>query len=56
MRIKSVQQQYFDFSFESTLKVVSEYREKHNLISQLLDENPQLVACSPKFDPSLVRG
>jgi len=44
MRIKSVQQQYFDFSFESTLKVVSEYREKYNLISQLLDKNPQLVS------------
>ena len=44
MRIKSVQQQYFDFSFESTLKVVSEYREKYNVLSQLLDENPQLVS------------
>jgi len=44
MRVKSIQQQYFDFSFESTLKVVNEYREKYNLISQLLDENPQLVS------------
>jgi hypothetical protein len=44
MRIKSIEQQYFDFSFESTLKVVNEYREKYNLISQLLDENPQLVS------------
>jgi len=44
MRVKSIQQQYFDFSFESTLKVVNEYREKYNLISQLLDGNPQLVS------------
>jgi len=44
MRIKSIKQQYFDFSFESTLKVVNEYREKYNLLSQLLDENPQLVS------------
>jgi IS5 family transposase len=29
---------------ESTIKVVNEYREKYNLISQLLDENPQLVS------------
>jgi len=44
MRIKSIEQQYFDFSLESTIKVVSEYREKYNLISQLLDKNPQLVS------------
>jgi IS5 family transposase len=44
MRIKSIEQQYFDFSFESTIKVVNEYREKYNLISQLLDKNPQLVS------------
>jgi transposase, IS5 family len=43
MRIKSIQQQYFDFSFESTLKVVNEYREKYKSLSQLLDKNPQLV-------------
>jgi len=44
MRLKSIEQQYFDFSFESTIKVVNEYREKYNLISRLLDENPQLVS------------
>jgi IS5 family transposase len=44
MRIKSIQQQYFDFSFESTLKIVNEYREKYNLLSQRLNENPQLVS------------
>jgi IS5 family transposase len=44
MRLKSIEQQYFNFSFESTIKVVNEYREKYNLLSQLLDENPQLVS------------
>ncbi len=44
MRLKSIEQQYFDFSFESTLKVVNEYRKKYNLLSQLLDENSQLVS------------
>jgi len=44
MRIKSAKQQYFDFSYESRLKVVNEYREKYKLLSQLLDENPQLVS------------
>lgn len=44
MRLKSIEQQYFDFSFESTLKVVNEYRKKYDLLSQLLDENPQLIS------------
>jgi hypothetical protein len=44
MRLKPTQQQYFDFSTESTLKVVNEYREKYNTISNLLGENPQLVS------------
>ncbi len=44
MRTKSTKQQYFDFSRKSSLKVVNEYREKYKLISQLLDDNPQLVS------------
>ena len=44
MRTKSTKQQYFDFSGKSRLKVVNEYREKYGLISQLLDDNPQLVS------------
>jgi IS5 family transposase len=44
MRIKSTKQQYLDFSGKSRLKVVNEYREKYGLISQLLDDNPQLVS------------
>jgi len=44
MRTKSTKQQYFDFSSKSRLKVVNEYREKYGLISQLLDDNSQLVS------------
>lgn len=44
MRLKSTQQQYFDFSCESSLKVVNEYRDKYQGLSHLLDENPQLVS------------
>lgn len=44
MRTKSNKQQYFDFAYESKLKIVNEYREKYNLLSKLLDENPQLVS------------
>lgn len=51
MRTKSTKQQYFDFSRKSRLKVVHEYREKYKIagmacaiISQLLDNNPQLVS------------
>ena len=44
MRIKSMKQQYIDFSSESSLKVVNEYREKYNLLSQLLDKNSQVVS------------
>jgi len=44
MRTKSNKQQYFDFSYESRLKIVNEYREKYKLLSKLLDENPQLVS------------
>jgi len=44
MRTKSTKQQYLDFSSKSRLKVVNEYREKYRFISQLLDENPQLVS------------
>ncbi|MFC1782906.1 hypothetical protein ACFL02_04905, partial [Planctomycetota bacterium] len=44
MRTKSTNQTYFDFSGKSRLKVVNEYRAKYKLISQLLDDNPQLVS------------
>jgi len=44
MRTKSTKQQYFDFSHKSRLKVVNEYRNKYKIMSQLLDDNPQLVS------------
>ena len=44
MRTKSTKQQYLDFSGKSRLKVVNEYREKYKIISQLLENNPQLVS------------
>ena len=44
MRLESTEQQYFDFSTESSLKIVNEYRQKYRLLSQLLDKNPQLVS------------
>jgi len=44
MRTKSNKQQYFDFSCQSRLKVVNEYREKYKIISELLQDNPQLVS------------
>jgi IS5 family transposase len=44
MRTKSTKQQYFDFSVKSRLKVVNEFRNKYKLMSQLLEDNPQLVS------------
>lgn len=44
MRTKSTAQQYLDFTCKSSLKVVNEYREKYKIISQLLQDNPQLVS------------
>jgi IS5 family transposase len=43
MRIKSMRQQYFDFSEPSSLKVVREYRQKFESLSSLLDANPRLL-------------
>jgi IS5 family transposase len=44
MRTKSIKQRYFNFTHKSRLKVVNEYREKYNTLSQLIDDNPQLVS------------
>ena len=43
MRLKSIPDQYFDFSENSTLKVVTEYRQKYQALSGLLDDNPDLL-------------
>jgi len=44
MRLKSIPQQYFDFSTESSLKIVNAYRQKYDQLSMLLDQNPRLVS------------
>lgn len=43
MRLKSIPEPYFDFTEMATLKVVTEYREKYEALSRLLDENPDLL-------------
>ena len=43
MRIQSVSQRYFDFSEPSSLKVVQAYRQKYQVLSDLLDANPRLL-------------
>ena len=43
MRRKTMEQQYLDFTEESTLKVVKEFQEKYKAISQLLDANPEIL-------------
>ncbi len=47
MRIKS-SQQYFDFSEPSSLKIVKEYRQKYQKISDLLDQNPRILSLAHK--------
>ena len=44
MRTKSSSAMYFDFSGESTLKVVRQYRAKYQAIAELLEANPALLA------------
>ena len=43
MRTKSSNVLYFDFSGESTLKVVQAYRAKYEAISEILEANPALL-------------
>ncbi len=43
MRTKSSNEQYFNFAGESSLKVVKEYREKYEALSQILEANPDLL-------------
>lgn len=43
MRHQSIPEQYFDFSEKSTLKVVLEYRQKYEALSEVLDANPDLL-------------
>lgn len=43
MRNKSISQHYFDFSDPSSLKVVKTYRRKYQALSEVLEENPDLL-------------
>jgi IS5 family transposase len=43
MRRKSIPEQYFDFSEKSSLKVVQEYRQKYEALSEVLDANADLL-------------
>jgi IS5 family transposase len=44
MRTKMSHEFYFNFSGESSLQIVNEYREKYDLLSNILDETPELLA------------
>ena len=44
MRTKASPTLYFDFSGESTVKIVKEYRARYQAISDLLDANPTILA------------
>ena len=48
MRRESIPEQYFDFTEPSTLKVVTEYRQKYQALSEVLDGNPDLLARAPR--------
>ena len=43
MRTMSIAQQYFDFSETSSQKIVNDYREEYQAISDLLDGNSELL-------------
>ena len=44
MRTKMSHEVYFDFAGESSLQIVNEYRKKYDLLSMILDANPDLLA------------
>ena len=46
MRTQMSHEFYFNFVGESSLQVVNEYREKYDLLSNLLDANPDLLAAA----------
>lgn len=43
MRTQSSNERYFNFVGESSLKIVNEYREKYEILSTILDDNPNLL-------------
>jgi len=46
MRTKMSNESYFNFAGALSLQVVNEYREKYDLLSHLLDANPNLLAAA----------
>ena len=44
MRTKMSPEVYFNFAGESSLQIVNEYRKKYDLLSMILDANPDLLA------------
>ena len=44
MRTQMSNELYFNFAGESSLQIVNEYREKYDMLSMILDENPDLLA------------
>ena len=44
MRTKMSSEYYFNFAGESSLQIVNEYREKYGMLSDILDDNPDLLA------------
>jgi IS5 family transposase len=44
LRAKALRQEYLDFSRQSTLKVVEEYRSRYLAISDVLDSNPKILS------------
>ena len=44
MRTKMSHEFYFNFAGESSLQIVNEYRKKYDLLSMILDANPDLLA------------
>ena len=48
MRTKMSHEFYFNFAGESSLQIVNEYRKKYDLLSMILDANPDLLAQAHK--------
>jgi IS5 family transposase len=44
LRAKALPQEYLDFSRQSTLKVVEEYRSRYMAIARVLDANPDILS------------
>jgi hypothetical protein len=44
MRTKMSHEFHFNFAGESSLQIVNDYREKYDMLSNILDANPDLLA------------